>query len=179
MSAAASKSDRARLFFALWPDETVRAALAAIAREAQAECGGRAITPRNVHLTLFFVGSFELAGIPALEKAAGSLRTTGFELVLDRLGYWPHNRIVWLGSTHNPPPLAALATDLRSALGREGIQGEERPYVPHVTLVRNAGVKPAPRRIAPCRWEIRELVLAQSVPSTDGVRYEVMRQWPL
>jgi len=171
--------ERARLFFALCPDASVRAALAALARDAQAECGGRAIPPENIHLTLFFVGAVERARIAALENAAGSLTTAGFELVLDRLGHWPHNRIVWAGATHCPAALATLAADLRSALARMGITGEERPYVPHLTLVRNAERRPSTRRIAACHWVVGSLALVESVPLGGGVRYNVQREWPL
>ena len=176
---AAGKPDRARLFFALWPDDPVRTALSALAREAQAECGGRAIVPGNIHLTLFFVGPFERGRIGALESAAGSLRPGAFDLVLDRLGHWPHNRIVWAGAAHCPPPLSALAGELRAALARQGVAGEERPYVPHLTLVRDAERKPATRRIAGCHWAVRTFALVESVPVGGGVRYEVRREWPL
>jgi len=179
LSIATATSERARLFFALWPDDSVRSALAALARDAQAECGGRAIARENLHLTLFFVGPFDRARIAALERAAGSLRTTTFELVLDRLGYWPHNRIVWTGATQCPAVLAALATDLRAALAHEGIAGETRPYVPHLTLVRNAERKPAARRLPACHWAASELALVESVPVSGGVRYDVTHAWSL
>jgi RNA 2',3'-cyclic 3'-phosphodiesterase len=179
LSIAPATPERARLFFALWPNDGVRSALAALARDVQAECGGRAIARENLHLTLFFVGSFDRARIAALESAADSLRTTIFDLVLDRLGYWPHNRIVWTGATQCPTALAALATDLRAALAREGIAGETRPYAPHLTLVRNAERKPAARRLPACQWAVRELALVESVPVGGAVRYDVTREWSL
>ena len=99
----------ARLFFALWPDPRVREALAAVARDAQRECGGRAVAAEKVHITLFFVGNIERHRLEELEDAASALRGNAFEIVLDHLDYWRHNRIVWAGTRQCPPALTTLA----------------------------------------------------------------------
>ena len=178
MSGAAG-GDRARLFFALWPDVTVRDSLAALAAAAQAECGGRMTARENIHLTLFFAGDIERGRIGVLEDAAASLSTVPFDLVLDRLGRWRHNNIVWAGASTCPTALAALAADLHGALERAGVQGDTRPYVPHITLVRNATRGPAAASLSPCAWGARELALVESVPAAGGVRYDVRARWPL
>ena len=175
----AADGERARVFFALWPSAALRAVLGAHALEAQTECGGRAIVADNIHLTLFFVGAFERPQLRALERAAETVRGEAFSLVLDTLGYWRHNRIVWVGAAHCPRQLEALAAELRTALAAEGVAGEERPYSPHVTLVRNAERRPASRRIAPFTWEAREFVLIESVPADGGVRYQPLTGWRL
>ena len=179
MTAAGANAGRARVFFALWPDASVRTALAALAQEAQAECGGRAMAAENVHVTLFFVGPVERARLAALERAAQRPRGRSFSLTLDRVGYWRHNRIVWAGATEFPAALATLAEDLRVALAREGVQGEERPYVPHVTLVRNAERKPGAPVIEPCVWSVDEFVLVESVSVPGGVRYQPLTRFAL
>ena len=170
--------ERARLFFALWPDAAVRDALAALAADAQTECGGRMTAPEKIHLTLFFVGDIERVRIAAVEAAAGHLSTAPFDLVLDRLGRW-HNSIVWAGASKCPPALVALAAELDDALARAGVQGDKRPYVPHITLVRNAARAPTTAAIPPCAWRAREFVLVESVPAARGVRYDVRARWPL
>ena len=133
----------------------------------------------NIHITLFFVGSIERTRVPALERAASQARAQPFSLAIDRLGYWRHNQIVWAGTTKCPAALVELAVTLRVALAGEGVQGEERPYAPHVTLVRNAGRKPAPRPFEPCEWRVDEFVLVESVPAPGGVRYQPRLRWPL
>ena len=176
---AATKSDRARLFFALWPSTSVQARLAALASDVRGECGGRAMAQEKIHLTLFFVGSIERTRMPALERAASEARAKRFSLVIDRLGYWRHNQIVWAGTGRCPAELEALAASLRVALAAEGVEGEERPYAPHVTLVRNAERKPAVRAIEPCEWRADEFVLVESVSVRGGVRYEPCASWAL
>ena len=177
MSAAAG--ERARLFFALWPDDRVRAGLSDLARETQAECGGRAIPADKIHLTLFFAGAVERARVARLEAAAGRVRGAAFGLAIDSVGYWRHNRIVWAGTTRVPAALVAFEASLRATLAAEGLRGEDRRYSPHVTLVRDAGRKPAPREVAPLTWDAEDFVLVESVAVRGGVRYDVRRRWPL
>ena len=179
MTASGAKADRARLFFALWPEASVQAALGQLAREAQTHCAGRAIVQENIHLTLFFVGAFERARVESLERAAASVRAGLFSLVLDRLGYWRHNHIVWAGARECPAELAKLASALSAALAQVGVQGEDRPYVPHVTLLRNAERRPPPTTIQPCMWRVSDFVLMESVPVSGGVRYQALATWPL
>jgi 2'-5' RNA ligase len=157
----------------------VRAALAAMAHEAQALCGGRAAAPANIHLTLFFVGDVERERSAALEEAAGEARGASFELAIDRVGYWRHNRIVWAGTSACPAALIELESSLRAVLARLGLRGEERPYAPHITLVRDAARKPAPAVFAPLAWPVSEFVLVESVPRAGGVSYEPRARWRL
>jgi RNA 2',3'-cyclic 3'-phosphodiesterase len=172
-------ADRARVFFALWPGGELAQALAAAAREAQAECGGRATAPEKIHLTLFFVGDVERGRLVSLHALAGSVRTNAFSLPIDAVGYWRHNLIVWGGTRRCPDALAGLVGHLQERLSAEGIKSDERPYVPHVTLVRNAQRGPKRTRLGPFAWHADDFVLVESVPARDGVRYDVIGRWPL
>lgn len=169
----------ARLFFALWPDAAARARLSAWAGIAHAAVGGRMTAAANLHVTLFFLGAVERARIAALEAAAETVAGPPFALTFDRVGYWRHNRIVWAGAQASPPALIALEASLRSALARAGWAGDDRPYQPHVTLVRNAVRRPAALTLEPYTLAVREFVLVESEPDGGGVRYVVRRCWPL
>jgi len=166
------------VFFALWPDTEVRDALAAVAEECKLECGGRQTPPEKLHITLFFVGDVERATVPRLQSVAGALAAAPFRLDITELGLWRHNRIVWAGSSSAPPTLAALVSDLTRGLTAHGVRSEDRPYVPHVTLLRNARTAPRQTRIAPIAWQARELVLVESVAAGGATRYEVIARWP-
>jgi 2'-5' RNA ligase len=167
------------MFFALWPDAHVRAALAALAQRVQAECGGRATPSGKIHLTLFFVGSIERPRIGDLEDMAATVRGEAFELVLDRVGYFRHNRIAWAGAAACPPGLAAIVAQLRERLARIGLRGEERPYVPHITLVRDALRKPSLKSAPAVAWRSRDFVLVESVTDAAASRYDVIARWAL
>ena len=107
--------------------------------------------------------------------AAGALSASGFDLRFDRLGYWPHNRIVWAGAQEAPEGLLALQAQLESVLRAQGFEFETRPYAPHITLVRRARQRLARREIAPVAWRAARFCLMRSAAS----RYTVLEEWPL
>ncbi|MGB5081465.1 MAG: RNA 2',3'-cyclic phosphodiesterase, partial [Burkholderiales bacterium] len=127
-----------RLFFALWPDDEVRTQLARRSRELHAVCGGRPTRPENLHVTLAFLGSVEEACVAEVERAAAEVVTRAATLVLDRTGYWKHNRIAWVGCSVVPPGLDALVSELRGALVKSKIAFDSKSFVSHVTLLREA-----------------------------------------
>jgi 2'-5' RNA ligase len=168
-----------RVFFALWPHPAVRDALAAAAVKAQAECAGRATPAAKLHVTLFFVGEIERARLGALEACAAAVRAERFTLDMDVLGYWRHNRIVWAGARQTPPALESLVSQLTANLALEGIAGEDRRYVPHVTLLRGARCAPKNTSLDTPQWEVPAFTLVESVRAGGGVRYDVLGRWPL
>jgi 2'-5' RNA ligase len=157
----------------------VRERLGALARGAHEQCGGRAVAVDNLHVTLFFLGNVDDARVPALHVLGTTMRGNPFELQIDSLGYWRHNRIVWAGTKRCPAALEALAGSLRDALRTLGFEEEDRPYVPHVTLVRNARRAPAGISWTPSAWSVADFALIESVPTRRGTRYDVIARWPL
>jgi RNA 2',3'-cyclic 3'-phosphodiesterase len=153
--------------------------LAQWGKDLMIDCGGRAVASANIHLTLSFVGDVEREHIARLEGAARSVHAAPFALTVDRIGYFRFNRIVWAGTAHCPPPLTALETRLRAALAPLGMKAEDRPYVPHITLVRQAQRKPSLCTPQACVWRVEEFVLMESVAIAGGVRYEPLARWPL
>jgi 2'-5' RNA ligase len=167
-----------RLFFALWPDEQVRARLAQWSSALRALCGGRPTRPENLHLTLAFLGSVEDARVAEVERASGEVAARASALVLDQSGYWKHNRIAWAGAAVVPEELEALVSDLRGALERSHIRFDAKPFVPHVTLLRDARGSQALPALDPIDWEMDGFVLVRS-PAGRGRPYEVLKYWGL
>jgi 2'-5' RNA ligase len=157
----------------------MREALAQVGAAAQRECGGRAIPADKVHITLFFLGNVERDRIPELEALAREIRARAFELTIDVVDWWRHNRIVWAGTRVCPEPLAELAETLSTALAALRFSQEDRLYVPHVTLVRKATRKPRNIVISPMRWPVHDFALVESVAEGAGNRYHVVARWPL
>jgi 2'-5' RNA ligase len=170
-------ADPRRLFFAVWPDAVAARALAAAAREAQAGCGGRAMRRDTLHLTLAFLGELVEARQAEAMAVAAAIRAEPFDLHLDRLGYWPHNRILWAGG--DCPPLAALAAALNGALAAAGFRLDRRAFAIHLTLLRNVRCPVLPPLAGPIAWPVREFVLARSRLAPEGAAYEIVGRWPL
>jgi 2'-5' RNA ligase len=172
-------SDVARLFFAAWPAPELQAALGGIAQDLKRECGGRAIPASNIHLTLVFLGNIDRGRVERIARIAAPVAAPCFELAVDRVEYWRHNRIVWAGVTQCPEPLQSLVAALERVLAPEGFRPERRPYVPHVTLLRNARRAPAVSGVAPLRWPVTRFALVESAQREKGRAYVVLRDWPL
>jgi 2'-5' RNA ligase len=170
-------SERQRLFFALWPSEALREALAPL-HKLKRECGGRAVATAKLHITLNFLGSIDGDTRDCLEQAAAEIAVPPFELILDQFGYWRRPRVVWFGCGETPDPLRQLVSELNRAIEGCGLQPERRPYHAHLTLLRKA--RQAPIEAAPkLRWPLTEFVLVESITNPEGVEYRVLRRWPL
>jgi 2'-5' RNA ligase len=110
-----------------------------------------------------------------LKEAAGRVRGEAFELVLDQPRYWKHNRIAWAGASSVPPALSSLSDALRAELSGCGFEFDAKPFVAHVTLVRDARTPKELPVLAPVRWQVAGFALVQS----SGGRYNVLESWPL
>ena len=169
---------RQRLFFALWPDAGVRAALEATGKSLLGKRVKR-IPAANLHLTLAFAGSVTSRVRRCLETAAGDIRQAPFDLTIDHGGHWQRPRIAWIGPTHTPPGLWSLVGDLRTAFESCGLQADTRPYQPHVTLARKISRLENATHINPVPWSIRSFSLVASVTDPRGARYERLVSWAL
>ncbi|MBU1237240.1 MAG: RNA 2',3'-cyclic phosphodiesterase [Gammaproteobacteria bacterium] len=193
--------EQCRCFFAVWPDAVAATALYELGRQAQADCGGRPMRRDTLHITLAFLGDIEAGRVADAKRVAETIVVSPFDLMLDRLGYWRHNRILWAGGVSSrltfpkgtgrhevavpsnardgAQPHTFLAEALGDGLRAAGFALDARPFVAHLTLLRDAHctqVLPLPQ---PVVWPVREFVLAQSRLSRDGARYDIVGRWPL
>ncbi|HEY5994652.1 MAG TPA: RNA 2',3'-cyclic phosphodiesterase [Gallionellaceae bacterium] len=170
-----------RVFFALWPNEHERAALAAWQPALQKLCGGKATRPGNLHATLVFLGGVAGHRLESLKLAAQELQDQKFDLTLNLAHYWGHNHIVHAAPEVVPPHLPPLVRSLEQGLIRHRFHFDNRPeYKPHITLLRHARWTDAPLPAMPkVTWHIKNFALVQSLDSEDGVVYQVLEQFPL
>lgn len=171
--------ERQRVFFALWPQDDVRAALGAAARRMHRVLHGRRMRDENLHLTLAFLGDVDFEDYARLQLLPSSLLVAQFGLVLDRWDCWPRNGIGWAGPSQVPAPLRDLARNLDAWLRDQGFSLDTRPFTPHVTLVRDAQYAAMPEPLPPIDWPVKDLALVRSLRLPRGVQYEVVRRWEL
>lgn len=169
-------AETVRLFFALWPASELQAKLAAWAKQAAGR--GRAMPREKLHLTLAFLGATEAAFVPRLIALAAGVSFTPIRLALDRVDYWKHNRIIWCGADEEPQALGALVADLRARLDTAGIHYDRKPFVSHVTLVRDAVGLPTAPDLIRLVWEARDFALVSSTRVEGRVTYQVMQRFP-
>lgn len=170
---------RQRLFFALWPDDETRGALARLARERLAKASGRPVPAQNLHLTLVFLGHVDAERRACAERAADGLSARAFTLELSRTGYWPRPRVLWSAPDETPDALSGLASALSEALVACGHEPESRPFRAHITLARKVARAPSRSAHGPLRWRVDAFHLIESETHPQGARYRSLRSWAL
>ncbi|MGK7296298.1 MAG: RNA 2',3'-cyclic phosphodiesterase [Candidatus Wenzhouxiangella sp. M2_3B_020] len=169
-----TKAETRRLFFALWPDPEIRAAIAD-RREALGRLSKRRVPQVNLHATLLFLGDVRGDLVDSIASSAEDVRGSPFGMNLDRFGWFARARVVWLGG---PAPATGkeLVADLAAAMASIGVQADRRPWVPHVTLFRKVAGRPVLPEPVQIHWPVEEFALVESIP---GRPYQVLRTWPL
>jgi len=158
----------------LWPDDAARRELDRWALALHRHCGGRRMRPENLHITLAFLGEVDASRVEEIAAAARSATPRRFAMLMDQPGYWKHNRIAWLGASRTPADLEAMVAELRAALERAGIAFDPKPFVAHVTMVRNA--RPPKEEwptVHPFDWHVDGFALVASERDEGGTRYRV------
>ena len=134
----------------------------------------------NFHITLAFLGHLDPGQYEGLIDRLSSLRNDTFKVQLDQFNVWEKPPIAWLGISNIPKALTALNEQVSSQARMEGVQLQEREYVPHVTLARKCkGLVSTP--ILPPSFEIKveNFCLFESVSTHSGVQYPIRQEWSL
>ena len=139
------------------------------------------VSAENLHLTLLFLGHQPTSQIPLLSQQASqvveALALPPFAIRLDRLGLFPKARVAWMAPSQPPERLLQLEAQLRQAVIALGIPVEERPYRPHVTLLRKCQAVTT-AEVSPVELCANALHLYESRSTPDGVRYLQLASWP-
>jgi 2'-5' RNA ligase len=133
-----------RAFIALEIPKRIKSTLEDFLVELRARPGAekvRWVTPRNMHLTLKFLGEIEPDSVSQIE---GGLRAAGegqspIQLELSQIGCFPSAgkpRVLWIGIGGEIEVLLRLQARVDKALEASGFAGENRAYHPHLTLGR-------------------------------------------
>ena len=176
------RPETARVFFALWPPTDIAWQLAGVAVDFSKQAGGRPTRRETIHLTLAFLGDVAVERLPELQRVAGEVRASAFDLTLDHYGLWLHNRLFWAECCTKPALLNDLAASLKKHLKTAGfaVADANRPFAPHLTLVRKvAHPETALPAAGPLAWRCDEFVLVRSSLSSNGSAYEVVARFPL
>jgi 2'-5' RNA ligase len=182
VSGAAAR--RLRLFFALWPSDACRAALARAVAPAILAIDGMPVPPGNLHVTLAFLGEVPGRTFGHLVAAVGQGPWPAVEIAFERVEYWAKPKVLVALPTAVPASGLEIEGRLWQGLEPLGFEREARPWRPHLTLARKVR-RPPPEnlRLAPVElpggavaWR---LALVESRTRPEGVRYKPLADWPL
>jgi 2'-5' RNA ligase len=145
------------------------------------------------HLTLRFLGEVDEPTVARVSMALAGVaaRSAPFELTLAGVGAFPdpaRPRVVYVDVAEGRSQVVRLAADVQTALSEIGIPPEERPFVPHVTVLRVRS--PWDRERAQRLFEelggrtiastnVRELLLKESDLRPEGAVHHVVGRWAL
>ena len=128
-----------RLFTAIDIDADVRKELAALLERLRPLAKLSWTTADRMHVTTKFIGEWPEERLEEMKHTLQSVGSPGaFEIEIRGLGWFPNSRrprVLWAG-VHGGAPLHDLARATEEAVYRLGVQREERPYSPHLTLAR-------------------------------------------
>jgi RNA 2',3'-cyclic 3'-phosphodiesterase len=136
--------DLDRLFVGVPVPPAALAACAALLDEVRARHGGRGVrwvSTQNLHLTLRFLGLLPPSRIGALGEAvdAAAAGRAPFEVALAGAGAFPGDRrprAIWLGIERGAEELGLISRALDAALVHIGMDPDDRPFRPHLTVAR-------------------------------------------
>ena len=133
-----------RLFVALELNPKIIANLTELVRRLRPYALLRWVHPQNMHVTLKYVGEWQVNRLDELIHNLSEVRLPPTEPVLNvplaGLGFFPNARsprVFWAGA-ENTTALRQLHSKVDAALQPLGIAPEVRPFQPHLTLARIA-----------------------------------------
>ncbi len=160
-----------RLFVALWPDDAVRSALCEVQTRLDLARLGRPTPAKNLHMTLLFLGDIPKEDALVIKSLIEQFELAPFSLAINRIGYWPHNNIVWAGLDHLSIELADLSKQIQRVL--KTYVAKRRKFTPHVTLARKVP-KRVHTQIEPISWQVQALCLVHSTLTNTGAQYKLI-----
>jgi 2'-5' RNA ligase len=179
MNAPVARGNSVRLFFALWPGEAVRTAVAGAAAAMPLASTARVVPRGNYHLTIAFVGEVPAGSLERARRIGGASRGSAFEIVFDAYEYWPKPEVVVAAARSIPPALQVLWADLHQALAGDGFELRVKKLRPHVTLAHRVAEAPQLPSLRPFTWPARELCLLRSDTGATRPVYTVVDTWSL
>ncbi|WP_218353331.1 RNA 2',3'-cyclic phosphodiesterase [Alteromonas lipotrueiana] len=149
-----------------------------------AKTGGKksavAVPAANFHLTLAFLGNVEARQHETLINALDDIQQTPVSLSLDSTGWWAGPKILHCAPSNVPDNLIELVRQVKKAARAAGIQTEQRPYQPHVTIARKATDNMPPPLFTPqIECHFTQFHLFESFSSSGSVAYPIRKSWRL
>ena len=131
-----------RLFVSIELPESITKSLAELDPDVR---GAGWLEPRQMHLTLAFLGNLGTEIQEALSEKLRAISWKSFFLPLLALGTFPTKgwpKIIWIGVGSGHPHLFQLHKRVQEALLAVGLEPDLRSFHPHITLARCRDVSP-------------------------------------
>lgn len=147
---------------------------------------GKTAPAENWHLTLRFLGRVDTVTFERFLEGLGAVEgERAFPISFDHFGAFPKAKratVVWVGLRRGERELTRLNEIAEEAAVRSGIEPEERPFHPHLTLARvrpPADVRRIEDEALELSWVCDRVVVFRSHLGGGPARYEALETFPL
>lgn len=99
----------------------------------------RPVEPRNIHVTVRFLGNITLSTVDRVYEEMQQVQFTPFAARLQGLGAFPdirYPRVCWAGITEGADQLQSIFTQLEPRLQDLSIATDSKGFSPHLTIAR-------------------------------------------
>lgn len=149
--------------------------------------------PKNIHLTLKFIGDTYPPDEPKIIEAVGKVieNHRSFAMDFNRTGVFGSSyapRVLWLGMQQTPQQLLDLEEDILTAFDSVGFLRDRQNFVPHITLgrIKQLYEKQYFRKVVTAieqksyiNQQVKDIILYQSILRPEGAFYKVIKKWEL
>ncbi len=188
-------SESTRTFIAVAIDDrTAARAAAIIERLRTAGADVNWVAPRNLHVTLKFLGDVRNELLPAVAEAVreAAQRVPSFSLELRGVGAFPQldrPRTIWLGAGQGGDAMQRLAEAVEQSLRPLGFAPEARGFTTHLTIGRVRRPSAALRSLSELMRRqsdqtvgivsVEQVIVMASTLTPRGPIYEALARIPL
>ena len=150
----------------------------------------RWVPPKNIHMTLFFLGNVCLDDIPKLTKVLEALVDLNhFKASIEKTGVFPSNqnsKIFWLGIGRGRRKMILLHEKVKKAVSSFKAGRMKENFIPHISIGRAArsygkiDVLPFLDYVySPRELDVNSVALYESQLLAEGAEYKVLTKFPL
>jgi 2'-5' RNA ligase len=97
------------------------------------------VEPKNIHITLRFLGPINPDMVEKIYSAIKNVKFTPFNITLHGLGVFPtlnYPRVVWAGITDGAEQLKSIFEQLEPQIHELGFKPDPNGFTPHLTIAR-------------------------------------------
>ena len=106
---------------------------------ANTGAGLKLVVPRNIHITMRFLGNITLSMIDSIHEEMNKVSFTPFDVEIRGLGAFPslkYTRVVWAGIRKGADELTNIFSQLEPLLQKLGFRPDRKGFSPHLTIAR-------------------------------------------
>ena len=157
-----------RVFVAIHFNDAFKKALIDIMHELKKQgVQGSFTSADHLHMTLCFIG--ETKEVQKVKAALQRVNFKAFELALSDIGNF--RDLIWI-TTKNNQKMSALVKEIRASLEQEEIEFDQKPFKPHITLVRRSNGKKAQIKLPDIKMKVDRISIMNSTHINGKLTYQ-------